>query len=67
VGWALGFPGLGFGGYGRRFDPEKVKFAAVQQLPLYLLAWLQADGGGQGQRKAHIEPGILGSRPWRIG
>ena len=36
--------GQGFG----RIDPDKVEFAAVEQLPLDLIAGLQADGGGQG-------------------
>jgi len=36
--------GQGFG----RIDPNKVEFAAVEQLPLDFIAGLQADGGGQG-------------------
>ena len=43
-------------------EPDEVKLAAVEQLPLNLVAGLQADGGGQGQRETHIHAGILSTR-----
>jgi hypothetical protein len=36
-----------------------VEFAPVKQFPLDLIAGPQADGGGQGQGEAHVEPGSL--------
>lgn len=36
-----------------------MQFSPTQKFPLNFIAWFQADGGGQGQGKAHIEPGVL--------
>ena len=59
-------------GWRRGLGTEEVKFAAIEQLPLDLFSRFQADGGGQGQGEAHIEPGVLSARtnrldPQRIG
>ena len=50
VGVGLRFWGLGFGFNRGGIEPQEMKLAAVQQLPLNLVARLQADGGGQRQR-----------------
>ena len=63
---ALGFAGLGFGHERRGLEPEEMKFPAVQELPLDFVARLQTDGGRQGQRKAHIQAGILSARADRL-
>ena len=47
-------------------ETQQMKFAPVQQLPLDLLARLQTDRGRQGQREAHIEPGVLSARTNRL-
>lgn len=36
-----------------------MEFSTIQQFPLHGFAWLDADGGGQGQRKAHVETRLL--------
>ena len=50
---------LSFGHWFGRIDPDKVEFAAVEQLPLDFITGLQADGGGQGQREIDIKSGLL--------
>lgn len=47
------------GGRGLGVGTNEVEFSAVQEFPLDLFAWLQADGGRQGQGEAHIEPRVL--------
>src|SRR6266498_4092035 len=63
---ALRFARFGFGGDGRGVKSDEVKFSAVQKLPLNLVAGLQPDGDGQGQREAHIQAGILSARTDRL-
>ena len=43
-----------------------MKFTPIEQLPLNLFSRFQADGGGQGQGEAHIEPGVLSARTNRL-
>jgi len=43
-----------------------MQFAPVQEFPLHFITRLQADGHGQGQRKTHIEPGLLSARTNRL-
>ena len=50
---------LALGGRRRRVQAHQVQFAPVQQFPLDLVAGLEANGGGQGQWKTHVEPGLL--------
>ena len=58
---ALSF-GQGFG----RIDTDQVEFAAVEQLPLDIVAGGQANGGSQGQREIDIKPGLLVFRADRL-
>ena len=51
--------GSGFGGWRRGLRTEEVKFAAIEQLPLDRFSRFQADGGGQSQGEADVEPGVL--------
>lgn len=44
-------PGLGRGG---RF-PDQMEFPPIQEFPGHFFSRFQADGGGQGQRKIHVE------------
>jgi len=37
----------------------QMEFAPVQQFPLDVIPRFQADGGGQGEGKAHVQPGLL--------
>jgi hypothetical protein len=36
-----------------------MQFSTVQKFPLHLIAWFEADGGGQSHGKADIESLIL--------
>ena len=63
---ALGFAGPGFAHNRRCLEPEEMKLPAVQQLPLHFFARLQTDRGRQGQRKTHIQAGILAARADRL-
>lgn len=50
-------------GQGRhRGKAHEMEFAALEQFPLDFVPGLQTDGGGQGQGKAHVEPGLLPAR-----
>ena len=50
------------GGWDRGIGTLKLKFAPVEQFPLDLFTGFQADGGGQCQREAHVEPWVLSAR-----
>ena len=50
----------------RRAESDQVQFAPIQQFPLHLITGMEADGGGQGQRKTHIQPGLLSLRTNRL-
>ena len=43
-----------------------MQFASFQQFPLDLIARFQADGGGQGEGKAYVKPGLLTARANRL-
>ena len=51
-----------FGGGRRGLDANQAQFVPVEQLPLDLVARVEADGGGQGQGKTHVKPGLLSLR-----
>ena len=51
-----------FGGGRRGLDANQAQFVPVEQFPLDLIARVEADGGGQGQGKTHVEPGLLSLR-----
>jgi len=36
-----------------------MEFSTIEEFPLDGFAWLDADGGGQGQRKAYVETRLL--------
>jgi len=56
------FRGPAFGRGRRRAQAHQVQFSSVQQFPLDAVAGVEADGGGQGQGKTHVEPGLLSPR-----
>jgi len=39
-----------------------MQFPPIQQLPLNVIAGVEADGRGQGQWKTDVEPGLLALR-----
>ena len=45
---------------------DKVQFPSVEEFPLDLFAWHQADGGRQREGKIHIQPRILSARTNRL-
>ncbi len=51
-----------FGGWRRGLEANQVQFASIQQLPLDLIAGVEANGGGQGLGKTYVEPGFLPPR-----
>ena len=41
---------------------DQVQFVAVEQFPLDLIAGIEADGRGEGQRETDVEPRLLSLR-----
>jgi hypothetical protein len=48
-------------------DANQVPFTPIQQLPLDLIAGVEADGGGQGQGKTHVKAGFLSPKSKWLG
>ena len=53
------FSRFGFSGGRSGLQTDQMQFSAVQEFPLNLVAWFEADGGGQSHGKADIESLIL--------
>ena len=60
------FPGAALGRRRRGGKSDQMQFPSIQQFPLHFIARIEADGGGQGQRKTDVKPGLLALRTDRL-
>ena len=57
TGWIFGRPPSSARGFD--LGTDQMEFSAIEQFPLNGFTWLDADGGGEGQRKADVETRLL--------